>query len=103
MLEVLNGMEYRGYELHMGRSGDGIPVIAGQGNVLGSYVHGIFDAPGITDAVLTEICRQKGIAPEALGTFDMTAYKERQYDILANAVRKNMDMKLVYRILNREV
>ena len=103
MLEVLNGMEYRGYEIHMGRSGDGIPVIAGQGNVFGSYVHGIFDAPGISDAVLTAICRQKGIDPEALGTFDMTAYKERQYDILADAVRNSMDMELVYRILNREV
>lgn len=103
MLEVLNGMEYRGYEIHMGRSGDGIPVIADQGNVFGSYVHGIFDAPGIADAVLTAICRQKGIDPEALGTFDMTAYKERQYDILADAVRGNIDMELVYRILNREV
>ena len=71
--------------------------------MFGSYVHGIFDAPGISDAVLTAMCRQKGIDPEALGTFDMTAYKERQYDILADAVRGNMDMELVYRILNREV
>ena len=29
----------------------------------------------------------------------MEAYKERQYDILADAVRNSMDMEAVYRIL----
>ena len=33
----------------------------------------------------------------------MRAYKERQYDKLAAAVREGLDMELVYKILNREV
>ena len=33
----------------------------------------------------------------------MTEYKERQYDLLADTVRGNMDMDLVYKVLNREV
>ena len=49
------------------------------------------------------LCQQKGIDFDALGTFDMKAYKEQQYDKLADAVREGMDMELVYRILNREV
>jgi adenosylcobyric acid synthase len=75
----------------------------GNGNVYGSYVHGIFDAPGITDAILRAICDRRGIDFGELRTFDPEGYKERQYDLLADVVRENMDMDLVYRILNREV
>ena len=103
LLDILNGMRYQGYEIHMGRSGENLPPLVGTGNVYGSYVHGIFDAPGIADAILKRICKQKGIQPEALGTSDMMQYKQRQYDLLADAIRENMDMKLIYRILNREI
>lgn len=103
LLDILNGMRYQGYEIHMGRSGENLPPLVGTGNVYGSYVHGIFDAPGIADAILKRICKQKGIHPEALGTSDMMQYKQRQYDLLADAIRENMDMKLIYRILNREI
>ena len=103
MLRELNGMTYRGYEIHMGRSDEALPPLVSRGNVYGSYVHGVFDAPGICDTILKALCRQKGIDFSALGTFDMTEYKERQYDLLADTVRNNMDMDLVYRVLNREV
>ena len=103
MLRDLNGMTYRGYEIHMGRSDGSLPPLVSRGNVYGSYVHGVFDAPGICDTILKALCRQKGIDFSALGTFDMTEYKERQYDLLADTVRNNMDMDLVYRVLNREV
>ena len=39
----------------------------------------------------------------SLQCFDPAAYKEEQYDKLAQAVRDGLDMDLVYRILNREV
>ncbi|MBQ6535370.1 MAG: cobyric acid synthase [Firmicutes bacterium] len=94
----LNGMAYEGYEIHMGRSGSLPPVIS-SGNVYGSYVHGIFDADGITDSVLRALCERKGVAFEQLGSFDQKAYKEAQYDKLAAAIREGLDMELVYRIL----
>lgn len=103
MLSELNGIRYEGYEIHMGRSENKMPALAGEGNVYGSYVHGIFDAPGITDTILKAICLQKGIDFSSLGTFDMYEYKERQYDILADAVRSGLDMDYIYKILNREV
>ena len=87
----------------MGRSDDKMPPLAGGGNVYGSYIHGIFDAPGISDAILKVLCRGKGVDFDALGSFDIRAYKERQYDLLADAVRGGLDMELVYRVLNREV
>ena len=103
LLSVLNGMDYEGYEIHMGRSQEALPPLMGDGNVYGSYIHGIFDAPGITDTILKAICEKKSIDFDALGTFDVREYKERQYDLLADAVRSGLDMEYVYRILNREV
>ncbi|MGM9659962.1 MAG: cobyric acid synthase, partial [Faecousia sp.] len=103
MLENLNGLAYEGYEIHMGRSQETMPPLNGKGNVYGSYIHGVFDAPGISDAVLQGICQRKGIDFAALETYDASAYKERQYDLLADAVRQGLDMDLIYRIVNREV
>lgn len=103
MLSTLNGMDYTGYEIHMGRSQEQLPPLQGKGNVYGSYIHGIFDAPGVSDEILRAICTQKGLDFAALGTFDLQEYKERQYDLLADAVRGGLDMDLVYRIIHREV
>lgn len=103
MLSELNGVCYTGYEIHMGRSEEKMPPLAGNRNVYGSYLHGIFDAPGIADTILEVICKQKSIDFSQLGTFDIQEYKERQYDILANAVRAGLDMDYVYKVLNREV
>ena len=102
MLENLNGLAYEGYEIHMGRSQEKLPVLNGGGNVYGSYIHGIFDAPGIADTILKAVCAQKRLDFSALETYDAEEYKERQYDILADAVRQGLDMELIYRILNRE-
>ena len=103
MLAGLNGLSYEGYEIHMGRSQARMQPLSGSGNVYGSYIHGIFDAPGIADAILKAVCRQRGIDFSALGTFDMHEYKHRQYDILADSVRSGLDMDYVYRVLKREV
>lgn len=102
MLSGLNGMSYTGYEIHMGRSQEKLPPLQGKGNVYGTYIHGIFDAPGVSDEMLRVLCAQKGLDFAALGTFDPWEYKERQYDLLADAIRGGLDMELVYRIINRE-
>ena len=103
LLACLNGLAYQGYESHMGRSIERRSAVTCVGNVYGSYIHGIFDAPGVAEAILGTLCRKKGLDPARLGSFDPKAYKEAQYDKLADAVRSGLDMELVYRVLNREV
>ena len=103
LLSELNGKRYAGYEIHMGRSEEARGALFSMGNVYGSYVHGIFDEREVADTILKALCTKKGVSFESLGTFDARAYKERQYDLLADAVRAGLDMPFIYRILNREV
>lgn len=108
---TLSGMEFEGYEIHMGEttgelhhisrihdsvtdraSFDGMCL----GNVCGTYVHGIFDREGILRAILKALAEKKGILPEMLGSVDLKQYKEEQYDLLADALRKHLDMEMIY-------
>ncbi len=100
---ALNGLAYEGYEIHMGRSREPRPPLEGSGPVYGSYIHGIFDAPGVSDAVLRPVCQKKGLDPGSLQSFDLREHKERQYDLLADTVRGGLDMDYVWRVVNREV
>ncbi len=101
-LRALSGLAYQGYEIHMGRAEGTLPVLMQNGNVYGTYLHGVFDAPGAADAVLKALCARRGVDFARLGAFDAGAYRERQYDILAQAVRESLDMDLVYRILEKK-
>ena len=49
------------------------------------------------------LIRTEGSMGRQQQTFDAEAYKQQQYDLLADAVRKALDMDMIYRILNREV
>ena len=98
----LNGLPYRGYEIHMGQSSNGAPVIQ-NGNVYGSYIHGIFDGTGIAGSIVRALCERKGITFDENAVFDVSAYRESQYDLLAQTVRDALDMELIYRILEAGV
>ena len=102
-LHSLSGMKYTGYEIHMGRSRQQLAPLVNQGNVYGSYIHGIFDGVGIAQAIIGDLAARKGIDPGTLTVFDPERYKQEQYDKLADAVRGGLDMDFVYKVLNREV
>ncbi len=102
-LHSLSGMKYTGYEIHMGRSQQQLAPLVNQGNVYGSYIHGIFDGAGIAQAIIGDLAARKGIDPGTLTVFDPERYKQEQYDKLADAVRGGLDMDFVYKVLNREV
>ena len=102
-LHSLSGMNYTGYEIHMGRSQQQLAPLVNQGNVYGSYIHGIFDGAGIAQAIIGDLAARKGIDPGTLTVFDPERYKQEQYDKLADAVRGGLDMDFVYKVLNREV
>ena len=98
----LNGLSYRGYEIHMGQSGGGAAVIRSE-NVYGSYIHGLFDENGIAREIVRSLYGLRGIEFDENAVFDIHAYREQQYDKLADAVRGALDMELVYRILEEGV
>ena len=102
-LSSLSGLAYRGYEIHMGRSETGLPALSVNGDVYGSYIHGIFDEAGIAQAIVSDLCQKKGLDTKELESFDPEKYKQQQYDLLAQGVRQGLNMEFVYRGLNREV
>lgn len=105
-LSALSGMEFCGYEIHAGRTvsvntstaGEEAVVSNSKGNVYGTYIHGIFDEGGIAEAVVQAACGGKTQFTE--NKLDFNAFKRAQYDMLADTVRKNLDMEAVYGMLN---
>ena len=101
-----------GYEIHMGETTpleqpsplltfedgttDGYYV---SDRCMGTYVHGILDNAPFIDKLLAPFSdkMQKASAP-----FDYAAFKEEQYNKLADHVRSHVDMGLVYQILSHD-
>ena len=69
-----------------------------RGNILVCYVNGIFDQEENAGEIINELRRKKCL-PENTESFDYQAYRTRQYDYLARELRKSLDMKQIYRIL----
>ena len=120
VLQELSGLPLYGYEIHMGRStgGEGLQPLtaiedgisgaskqegAWQGNVYGTYVHGVFDREESASGVVRALAKAKGITEEMGTAVDFAAFKETQYDLLAAGLREHLDMKKIYRILDEGV
>lgn len=50
---------------------------------------------------LRAIGRQKGMDTTSMRGVDYQSFKESQYDLLADGLRKNLDMEKIYQILDR--
>jgi len=98
----MNGMHFSGYEIHMGQNADRHQPVVNSGNVYGTYIHGIFDEPGVSDAVIKSLCERKGVSFDSANHFDLYSYKQVQYDLLAQKVRESLDSDLLYQILDRK-
>ena len=126
MFSALSGRSFSGYEIHMGRtrylekgralaqleehqlnktegSSEGRLDGCVSGNVFGTYVHGIFDEPGIAETVAEALFKRKGLELSSAETFDYRAYREEQFDLLASELRKSLDMEMIYRILEEGI
>jgi len=107
--------EITGYEIHMGETqllngtspfltiiersdkdvcmDDG--AVSSDGNVIGSYLHGIFDNNEFRLELINHLRKKKGLSPmlpEELSTVD----KEREYDKLADWFREHINMDLIF-------
>lgn len=114
ILSGISGLSFEGYEIHMGQSvvhageaftrnrGNAINGVC-KGKVYGTYVHGIFDRESVRTAFLDALAQHKGICLETNGLPDRKAYKESQYESLAQAIRQHVDLKQIYNILEAGV
>lgn len=115
-LANLSGTKVEGYEIHSGVNtfGEGVRFWMGPdgacnaaGNVLGTYLHGLFDDGTLADAVVRRARQLKGLPEQEVtpeqAAVNMAAYREQQFDILAKAVRESLDMEKVYAILKGEI
>lgn len=94
----LSGMEYEGYEIHMGIS-KGFGNIINEGNIYGTYIHGIFDRSVISSEIIKSLMKSKGIDISHTDVIDMDKYKEKQYEILAENIEKAIDVDELLAIL----
>lgn len=98
----LSGMEFEGYEIHMGSTNSNENMVS-NGNIYGTFTHGIFDRENIAREVISALLKEKGMDFSNVKAFDITAFKQTQYDILADALRKSLNMEEIYKILNKGV
>ena len=123
VLQALNGLSIEGYEIHMGETTNNTSSMceltfyentqsekasikedgAQHENVYGSYVHGIFDAPDVAKSIVMSLFREKGLDYKQIKAFNIEEYKQKQYDILADAIRSSMDMNKIYEIIDKGI
>lgn len=113
VLSNLSDIAVEGYEIHMGvttlhEEANSLTVLgyekktdgAYKDNIYGTYLHGVFDKEQVVKEIVIALGKNKGIDMTQAVAFDMEAFKETQYDILAVELRKHLDMKAIYNILS---
>ncbi|MCQ2417383.1 MAG: cobyric acid synthase [Oscillospiraceae bacterium] len=103
----LSHAKYYGYEVHLGVTiCENALLTESVGcysqNIAGCYVHGIFDSEDVCGALIRALYAAKGLSyhGEAL---DRKAHREQQLDILADIVRKNLDIPKIYQIMEEPI
>ena len=109
-----SGFPMEGYEIHMGST---LPLEGSTASPLnkledgkedgcrvdekcmGSYIHGILDNPAFIEYLLAP---HSAKLSEGASSFDYHTFKERQYELLADHVRRHVDVPLLYKILRGE-
>lgn len=93
-----NGQKCQGYEIHQGVS-DTDEAILMADHCIGTYIHGILDNAPFVDYLLRPYADKVNTEE----SFDYQAFKEQQYDRLADYLRRYVDIPAVYRILGNKV
>ena len=107
IFSCLSHKNFSGYEIHMGETLSESPSMLSCGgafedNIYGCYIHGIFDSADVSESIVKALYKRKNLNYSGK-KIDRKIYKEQQYDLLADEVRKNIDMELLYKILNEGI
>lgn len=121
ILSAGDGREIAAYEIHMGRierqgraegafairTRNGAPdedvdgAVSGDGMIVGTMLHGLFENVSVRDAVVTCLRTRKGLGPtEVLAPSRLAA---DEYDRLAAVLRDNVDVSILNRLLGPEL
>ena len=113
-MSELNGLILDGYEIHAGHNrfgpeaapwltigGETDGVSNAQGNVLGTYLHGIFDDGQFFRALIRHIRGDAAASDSPALTMDQ--FREREFDRIADIVRASVDMDRIYRIIKGQI
>lgn len=117
-LNSLSDISVKGYEIHMGETEikgkslltitkkleDNVSYQEGcineEGNVVGTYIHGIFDDASFTREILNSIRKSKGLEENQSSITSFEEFKNKEYDKLAKILRECLDMEKIYEIIN---
>jgi len=114
-VDCSSGLEISGYEIHCGRvislghraafriqekAGRAMDepegALSDDGRVLGTSIHGLFDAPGFRRRYLNQIRAWKGLSPlDTSGCGDAKSVRMRAYDRMADLLANNLDISLI--------
>ena len=108
LLEGASGLDFAGYEIHVGVSdsrgaanpvmspddgGPPVGFIDDSGRVLGTYVHDLFKNDTVVDKILSNVASMRGLA----GTYETDDFsQDAEYDRLADYIREHLDVGLIY-------
>ena len=118
-VHISSGLRVRGYEIHMGtteRASGSLPAfdvlqrrsskdwprddgtVSHEGNVWGTYLHGVFDDDRFRRHFIDSIRIKKGMTPlnEIVSRYDT----DTEYDKLAALLREHLDIEAIYRLLD---
>lgn len=118
VLAALDGDLVYGYEIHMGRcmygktssplfkitekNGKNVSEHDGavnyNGNIFGTYIHGVFDSADFRETILNKARAKKGLKQKK--SHDYKKFREEEIDKLAYIVKENIDIKNIFKILD---
>ena len=89
---MFEGQECQGYEIHQGVS-DTEELILQTDHCIGTYIHGFLDNAAVINYLL------KSNVSSQEPNVSLAEFKDHQYNLLADHVRKHMDISLLYQII----
>ncbi len=113
------GLEVTGYEIHLGitaahgpgkpaltltsRNGQPVEVpdgwVSPDGPLMGTYVHGLFEADGFRQAFVSALLGSPPGSPGESPTWSYQAFQEAQFDRLAAALSHHLDLPRIWELI----
>ena len=77
-------------------------VMNPRGNVMGTYLHGLFDDGQLFAAIASQIRTLRGESAKPIAPLSFEEFREKEFDRIAAIVRSSVDMDAIYRIIRGE-